>query len=85
MRKITLCNSFNVCRPILYVPCKAGKKIPGRQIATKIEYIYDEFGQMTKLPDLSSKMNASPGANILFNLFLQDYGQLKSMIKKRTA
>ena len=21
--------------PILYVPCKAGKKIPGRQIATK--------------------------------------------------
>lgn len=61
---------------------KQARKYPGGKLPRKIEYMYDEFGQMTKLPDLSSKMNASPGANILFNLFLQDYGQLKKYEKE---
>ena len=61
---------------------KQARKYQGGKLPRKIEYIYDEFGQMTKLPDLSSKMNASPGANILFNLFLQDYGQLKKYDKE---
>lgn len=61
---------------------KQARKYPDGKLPRKIEYMYDEFGQMTKLPDLSSKMNASPGANILFNLFLQDYGQLKKYEKE---
>lgn len=61
---------------------KQARKYQGGKLPRKIEYMYDEFGQMTKLPDLSSKMNASPGANILFNLFLQDYGQLKKYEKE---
>lgn len=61
---------------------KQARKFPDGKLPRKIEYMYDEFGQMTKLPDLSSKMNASPGANILFNLFLQDYGQLKKYEKE---
>jgi type IV secretion system protein VirD4 len=61
---------------------KQARKFPDGKLPRKIEYMYDEFGQMTKLPDLSSKMNASPGANTLFNLFLQDYGQLKKYEKE---
>lgn len=44
------------------------RRCPDGKLTRKVEFVLDEFGQMTKLPDLSSKMNVSAGCNILFVL-----------------
>ncbi len=43
----------------------------------KVEFMIDEFGQLPIIPEMGTKLNVSAGANILFNLFLQDLNQLK--------
>ena len=60
---------------------RQARYMPNGKLKRKVEYVLDEFGQMPKIPDMSSKTNVSAGCNILFNLFLQDYSQLEKYRK----
>lgn len=60
---------------------RQARYMPGGRLKRRVEYMLDEFGQMPKIPDMSSKANVSAGCNILFNLYLQDYSQLEKYRK----
>ena len=56
---------------------KNARNQPNGKYKRRIEFFLNEFGQMPLIHELSQKLNVCAGCNILFNLFLQDLGQLK--------
>lgn len=56
---------------------KQARYEPNGKYKRKVEFILNEFGQMPLIPGMAQKLNVCAGCNILFNLFLQDFGQLK--------
>lgn len=52
------------------------RKYPQQQLPRRVQFILDEFGNMTRIPEMDIKITISLGRNILFNLFVQDLNQL---------
>ena len=48
----------------------------GGRLKNRVNFILDEFGNFTQIPDFSTKLTVGGGRGIRFNLFLQDFAQL---------
>ncbi|MBW5471564.1 TraM recognition domain-containing protein [Brevibacillus formosus] len=48
----------------------------------RVHYILDEFGNLPPISDFGTKITVSAGRGILFNLIVQDLGQIKKNYKK---
>lgn len=49
----------------------------GKKCFTRVQFIMDEFGNMPPIDDMDQVMTVCLGRNILFNLVVQSYSQLK--------
>lgn len=63
---------------------KLAKKNGGR-LSNRVEFICDEFGNFTKIPDFMQYLTVAGGKGIRFHLFLQDYAQLDAKYEKDVA
>lgn len=48
----------------------------GQKLPQRVHFILDEFGNMTPIPDMDTKITVGAGRNLLFSLFVQDLNQL---------
>ena len=51
-------------------------KTRGNRLPNRVNFILDEFGNFTAIPDIQSKMTVGGGYGIRWNLFIQDFNQL---------
>ena len=51
-------------------------KTQGNRLPNRVNFILDEFGNFTAIPDIQSKMTVGGGYGIRWNLFIQDFNQL---------
>ena len=51
-------------------------KTRGNRLPNRMNFILDEFGNFTAIPDIQSKMTVGGGYGIRWNLFIQDFNQL---------
>lgn len=52
------------------------------RLPVRVHYILDEFGNLPPIPDFGTKITVSAGRGILFNLIVQDLGQIKNKYKE---
>lgn len=51
----------------------------GSRLSNRVNFILDEFGNFSKIPDLTKLITVGGGRGIRYNLFLQDFNQLKKI------
>lgn len=51
-------------------------KFKGQKLPQRVQFILDEFGNLTPIPKMDSKITVGAGRQLLFNLFVQDLNQL---------
>jgi type IV secretion system protein VirD4 len=57
----------------------------GGRLKNRVNYILDEFGNFTKIPDFANKVTMGGGKGIRFNLFLQSFAQLDEKYGKEQS
>lgn len=57
----------------------------GGRIPIRVNFMLDEFGNFTTIPDFSNKLTVGGGRGMRFNLFLQGFGQLEEKYGKEAA
>ncbi|ABW19452.1 VirD4-like conjugal transfer protein, CD1115 family [Alkaliphilus oremlandii] len=57
----------------------------GGRLENRVNFILDEFGNFTLIPDFSAKLTVGGGRGIRFNLFLQGFSQLEEKYGKEVA
>ncbi|UFJ41347.1 type IV secretory system conjugative DNA transfer family protein [Brevibacillus humidisoli] len=51
------------------------------RLPVRVHYLLDEFGNLPPVPDFGTKITVSAGRGILFNLIIQDLGQIRKKYK----
>ncbi|WP_455088858.1 VirD4-like conjugal transfer protein, CD1115 family [Peptoanaerobacter stomatis] len=57
----------------------------GGALRQRVNFILDEFGNFTKIPNMDNKLTVSGSRNIRFNLFLQSFAQLDEKYGKEKS
>ena len=57
----------------------------GGRLKNRVNFILDEFGNFTKIPDFATKLTVAGGRGIRFNLFIQGFSQLDEVYGKEVA
>ncbi len=57
----------------------------GGRLKNRSNFLCDEFGNFTKIPDFATKLTVGGGRGIRFNLFLQSFAQLDEKYGKEIA
>lgn len=57
----------------------------GGRLLRRVNFMLDEFGNFTTIPDFSNKLTVGGGRGIRFNLFLQGFSQLEEKYNKEVA
>ncbi len=57
----------------------------GGRLKNRVNFILDEFGNFTKIPDFANKLTVGGGRGIRFNLFLQSFAQLEEKYGKEIS
>ena len=57
----------------------------GGRLPIRVNFILDEFGNFTAIPDLETLLTVAGGRGIRFNLFIQAFSQLVKKYDKETA
>nr|WP_243641188.1 type IV secretory system conjugative DNA transfer family protein [Xylanivirga thermophila] len=57
----------------------------GGRLKRRVNFILDEFGNFTKIPDFANKLTVGGGRGIRFNLFLQSFAQLEEKYGKEVS
>ncbi|WP_051533791.1 VirD4-like conjugal transfer protein, CD1115 family [Desulfitibacter alkalitolerans] len=57
----------------------------GGRLLNRVNFICDEFGNFTKIPDFATKLTVGGGRGIRFNLYLQSFAQLDEKYGKETS
>lgn len=57
----------------------------GGRLNRRVNFILDEFGNFTKIPDFPTKLTVGGGRGIRFNLFLQSFAQLDEKYGKEQS
>lgn len=57
----------------------------GGRLKNRVNFILDEFGNFTRIPDFANKLTVGGGRGIRFNLFLQSFAQLEEKYGKEVA
>ena len=57
----------------------------GMWLENRVNFVLDEFGNLTKLYDFTNKLTEAGGQGVRFNLFLQSFEQLTQKYDKETA
>ena len=57
----------------------------GGRLNNRVNFLLDEFGNFTEIPDFANKLTMGGGKGIRFNLFLQDFAQLDQKYGKEVA
>lgn len=57
----------------------------GGRLRKRVNFLLDEFGNFTIIPDFSNKLTVGGGRGIRFNLFLQSFSQLEEKYGKEVA
>ena len=69
----------------LYVSLVAQADKLGGKLRQRVNILLEEFGNFTKIPNMSSKLTVSGSRNIRFNLFIQSFKQLEEKYGKEVA
>lgn len=69
----------------LYVSLVAQADKLGGKLRQRVNFLLEEFGNFTKIPNMSSKLTVSGSRNIRFNLFIQSFKQLEEKYGKEVA
>lgn len=59
-----------------YILAKTASSTPGGKCLREVQFILDEFGNITPVPDMSSLITVCLGRNIRFTLIIQAYSQI---------
>jgi len=57
----------------------------GGRLERRVNFILDEFGNFTQIPDFANKLTVGIGRGIRFNLFLQSFAQLDEKYGKEAS
>lgn len=57
----------------------------GGRLPVRTNFILDEFGNFSKIPDFTNKLTVGGGRGIRFNIFLQSFSQLDKIYEKDDA
>jgi len=57
----------------------------GGTLRQRVNFILEEFGNFTKIPNMDNKLTVSGSRNIRFNLFLQSFAQLDEKYGKEKS
>lgn len=57
----------------------------GGRLLNRVNFLCDEFGNFTEIPDFATKLTVGGGRGIRFNLFLQSFAQLDEKYGKEVA
>lgn len=57
----------------------------GGRLINRVNFILDEFGNFTQIPDFANKLTVGGGRGIRFNLFLQSFAQLEEKYGKEIS
>jgi type IV secretion system protein VirD4 len=57
----------------------------GGRLLNRVNFLCDEFGNFTDIPDFATKLTVGGGRGIRFNLFLQSFAQLDEKYGKEVA
>lgn len=57
----------------------------GGRLFNRVNFMCDEFGNFTKIPDFATKLTVGGGRGIRFNLFLQSFAQLDDKYGKKIS
>ncbi len=57
----------------------------GGRLKRRVNFILDEFGNFTKIPDFANKLTVGGGRGMRFNLFLQSFAQLDEKYGKEVS
>lgn len=57
----------------------------GGRLENRVNFILDEFGNFTPIPDFDTKLTVGGGRGIRFNIFLQDFAQLDAKYGKEVS
>lgn len=55
------------------------------RLPIRVNFILDEFGNFTAIPDMDAKITVGGGRGIRFNLFLQEFVQIENKYSKEVA
>ena len=69
----------------LYVSLVAQADKLGGKLRQRVNFLLDEFGNFTKIPNMASKLTVAGSRNIRFNLFIQSFKQLEEKYGKEVA
>ena len=69
----------------LYVSLVAQADKLGGKLRQRVNFLLEEFGNFTKIPNMSSKLTVAGSRNIRFNLFIQSFKQLEEKYGKEVA
>ncbi len=57
----------------------------GGRLTNRVNFILDEFGNFTKIPDFANKLTVGGSRGMRFNLFLQSFAQLEEKYGKEVS
>lgn len=57
----------------------------GGRLYRRVNFLLDEFGNFSKIPDFANKLTVGGGRGIRFNLFLQSFAQLEEKYGKEVS
>ncbi len=57
----------------------------GGRLERRVNFILDEFGNFSKIPDFTNKLTVGGGRGIRFNLFLQSFAQIEEKYGKEVS
>lgn len=57
----------------------------GGRLQRRVNFLLEEFGNFTKIPDFTNKLTVGGGRGIRFNLFLQSFAQLEDKYGKEAS
>lgn len=69
----------------LYVSLVAQADKLGGKLRQRVNFLLEEFGNFTKIPNMASKLTVAGSRNIRFNLFIQSFKQLEEKYGKEVA
>lgn len=69
----------------LYISLVAQADRMGGSLGKRVNFILDEFGNFTKVPNMDTKLTVAGSRNIRFNLFLQSFKQLDEKYGKELS
>ena len=69
----------------LYVSLVSQADKLGGKLRQRVNFLLEEFGNFTKIPNMASKLTVAGSRNIRFNLFIQSFKQLEEKYGKEVA